>query len=155
MRHDDTPVLTARYLIHPMLLPFPIALWMFSLVSDGLYLFDVGGPVWKDIALYSMVAGLGGAMAAVVPAVFDYRAIPSTERGAAVRGHMLLNGVIVLLYGANAVVRLDTGPEAMAPVVTSVAGVVLLAVSVRWSGRVYASWPAGESEGITRWPRAA
>jgi uncharacterized membrane protein len=33
--------------IHPMIIPFPIALWVFSLVADLIYLWK-GNPVWKE-----------------------------------------------------------------------------------------------------------
>ena len=45
----------AGHPIHAMLVPFPIALWIFSLASDFIYLFGFGGPVWKDIAFYTIV----------------------------------------------------------------------------------------------------
>ena len=33
--------------IHPMLIPFPIALFTFSFVADLIYLWR-GNPVWRD-----------------------------------------------------------------------------------------------------------
>jgi len=53
--------------IHPMIIPFPIGLWVFSLVADVIYLWR-GNPVWKEyIAFYTLLAGLIGAAAAAVP----------------------------------------------------------------------------------------
>jgi uncharacterized membrane protein len=44
--------------IHPMLIPFPIGLWVFSLVADAIYLWR-GNDVWKDyIAFYTLLAGI-------------------------------------------------------------------------------------------------
>ena len=63
-----------RSSIHPMLIPFPIALWIFSLASDCIYLFD-RRPVWKDVALYTMIGGIIGALAAAIPGYIDYRSL--------------------------------------------------------------------------------
>lgn len=145
--------LMARHPIHPMLMPFPIALWVFSLASDCMYAFQFGGPVWKEIALYTMVAGVGGGVAAAVPAYFDYRAITRPDSAHVARRHMLLNGLIVLLYSLNVAVRLETGPDALVPVAASVAGVCLLVVSIWWSSAfTYAEAP---SAGAQPWKRAA
>ena len=43
--------------LHPMIIPFPIALWVFSFVADLVYLWR-GNPIWKDwIAFYTLLAG--------------------------------------------------------------------------------------------------
>ena len=67
-----------------MLIPFPIALWIFSLASDCIYLFDFGGPVWKDVALYTMIGGIIGALAAAIPGYIDFRSL--TDPGHDARG---------------------------------------------------------------------
>ena len=46
----ETRATVAEHPVHPMLIPFPIALWIFSLASDLIYLFGFGGAAWKDIA---------------------------------------------------------------------------------------------------------
>lgn len=41
--------------VHPMIIPFPIGLWVFSLIADVIYLWR-GNPVWRDyIAFYTLV----------------------------------------------------------------------------------------------------
>lgn len=123
----------AGHPIHPMLVPFPIALWIFSLASDFIYLFGFGGPVWKDIALYTIVAGIGGGLAAAVPGYLDYRAITEPLTAKIAERHMIINVSLVLLFSINVLLRLSTGPHAIAPVVLSVVGVAGLAVS-GWLG---------------------
>lgn len=123
----------AGHPIHPMLVPFPIALWIFSLASDFIYLFGFGGPVWKDIALYTIVAGVGGGLAAAVPGYLDYRAITEPLTAKIAERHMIINVSLVLLFSINVLLRLSTGPHAIAPVVLSVVGVVGLAIS-GWLG---------------------
>jgi uncharacterized membrane protein len=124
--------------IHQMLGPLPIALWLFSLASDGLYHFGFGGPAWKDIALYTMVAGVGGALVSGIPAYFDEPVLKDRSLAALFRRQLQLNGLIVLMYSLNAVLRLDGDPEDMAPVAASVAGLSFLAVSLWWDNRLTA-----------------
>jgi uncharacterized membrane protein len=123
----------AGHPIHPMLVPFPIALWIFSLASDFIYLFGFGGPVWKDIALYTIVAGVGGGLAAAVPGYLDYRAITEPLTAKIAERHMIINVSLVLLFSINVLLRLSTGPHAIVPVVLSVVGVAGLAIS-GWLG---------------------
>jgi len=40
----------AKHPIHPMLVVFPIGLWIFSLVCDLVYLFGPATPLWRDMA---------------------------------------------------------------------------------------------------------
>lgn len=123
----------AGHPIHPMLVPFPIALWIFSLASDFIYLFGFGGPVWRDIALYTIVAGVGGGLAAAVPGYLDYRGITEPLTAKIAQRHMIINLSLVVLFSINVLLRLSTGPHAIAPVVLSVVGVAGLAVS-GWLG---------------------
>lgn len=123
----------ARHPIHPMLIPFPIALWIFSLVSDLIYVFGFGGAIWKDMALYTMIGGIVGALAAAVPGYIDYGTVtdPSTVRIA--KWHMIINLSLVLLFSADAWLRFFTSPQAITPVVLSFLGVSALGVS-GWLG---------------------
>ena len=56
--------------IHPMIIPFPIALWVFSLIADLIYLWG-GNPLWRDyIAFYTLLGGIiGGAAGAILGGV--------------------------------------------------------------------------------------
>lgn len=119
--------------IHPMLIPFPIALWIFSLTADVIFWLGWGGTVWTDVAFYSMVGGVIGALAAAIPGYLDYRTIedPAVERTA--RWHMLLNLSIVMIYAVNIWLRLAMAPGARGPMLLSVIGVGLLGVS-GWLG---------------------
>jgi len=89
--------------------------------------------VWKDIALYTIVAGVGGGLAAAVPGYLDYRAITEPLTVKIAERHMIINVSLVLLFSINVLLRLSTGPHAIAPVVLSVVGVAGLAIS-GWLG---------------------
>jgi uncharacterized membrane protein len=111
---------------------FPIALWVFSLISDLVY--ALGGPaVWSDLAFYTMAGGLVGALLAAVPGLLDYRTLrePGTRRlGGA---HMAINLVVVALYALNLWLRTGLPDLSLLPLGLSVLGVVLLLVS-GWLG---------------------
>jgi len=129
----ETRATVAEHPIHPMLIPFPIALWIFSLASDLIYLFDFGGPVWKDVALYAMVGGIIGGLAAAVPGYIDYRSLTDPVLVRLARMHMVINVGLVLLFTLNVGLRIMNGPEALVPVFLSGVGVAALAVS-GWLG---------------------
>ena len=119
--------------IHPMLIPFPIALWIFSLASDLIYLFGFGGPVWKDIALYTMVGGIVGGVAAAIPGYVDYRSLSDPVIVRVAQMHMIINVALIILFTIDAGLRILNGNEALLPVFLSVLGVAGLGVS-GWLG---------------------
>ena len=127
-----TPASIAKHPIHPMLVPFPIGLWIFSLICDLVYAFDWGGPLWKDIAFISMAGGIIGALLAAVPGYLDYRSltVPNVQRIA--RWHLGINLSIVILFAINFWLRMNQMGEVL-PVILSVVGIAMLGVS-GWLG---------------------
>lgn len=129
----ETRASVAEHPIHPMLIPFPIALWIFSLASDLIYLFGFGGAVWKDIALYTMAGGIIGGLAAAIPGYIDYRSLSDPVIVRVAQMHMVINVGLIVLFTINVGLRFLNGPEALLPVLLSVLGVAALAVS-GWLG---------------------
>jgi uncharacterized membrane protein len=126
------PLRVAGHPLHPILVAFPIGLWVFSLVCDIVHALG-GSPVWKDVAFYTMAGGLVGALLAALPGFLDYRTLraPDTRRlGAA---HMAINLVVVALFAVNLWLRVRFPELAGLPLGLSVLGVVLLGVS-GWLG---------------------
>jgi uncharacterized membrane protein len=103
-----TPASIARHPIHPMLIPFPIGLWVFSLVCDLIYVFGTQNAVWKTVALYSMIGGLIGALVAAVPGLIDLLSLPEGPRSTAIV-HMSINLVVVALFAINIWMRVRGG----------------------------------------------
>lgn len=126
-----TPANIAKHPIHPMLVPLPIGLWVFSLVCDLAHLGGVAGEAWPVVAFYTMVGGVVGATIAAVPGFIDMLSLTGARRKTALI-HMSLNIVIVLVYLVNIGMRLGE-TTTLAPVWLSIAAVALLGVS-GWLG---------------------
>ena len=123
----------AKHPIHPMLVPFPIALWIFSLVCDVVYALGWGGPIWSDMAFYTMAGGILGGLAAAVPGLIDYLSLSEPVPKKIARTHMIVNLVIVGIFCVDLWLRMTAPPGAGLPVALSVLGVMLLGVS-GWLG---------------------
>ena len=122
-----------KHPIHPMLVPFPIALWIFSLISDAVYGLGWGGTLWNEIAFYTMAGGIVGALAAAVPGLTDYLSMSDQETSKIAKTHMIVNLMVVGIFIADLWLRTMFAPGAGLPVVLSVMGVVLLGFS-GWLG---------------------
>jgi uncharacterized membrane protein len=122
--------------IHPMLIVFPIALWIFSLVCDIAYHAGSYNAFWKDMAFYTMLGGIVGALAAAVPGIIDYLAISDRQVKQVAMIHMILNLIVVVLFIFNLGMRFSAPPdpdEQLFGTILSVVGILLLAVS-GWLG---------------------
>ena len=134
--------------LHPMLITIPIGLWIFSLASDIIHLGRLAAGPWAEIAFYSMAAGIVGALLAALPGLVDLFSIsdPRMKRIGII--HMVMNLVIVALYGANWAWRFSRQTELTGPFILSVVSIVLLLIS-GWLG---ASWFIGTG---WAWPSPA
>jgi uncharacterized membrane protein len=128
----ETPARVFDHPIHPMLIPFPIGLWVFSLAADLTY--RVGAdPLWLSIAYWTMVGGTIGAVIAAVPGLIDFMSLEDRTAIRIATVHMTLNIVILLLFVANLGLRTRGWPPTGVPFVLSVIAVALLLVS-GWLG---------------------
>lgn len=128
----QTPASIARHPIHPMLVPIPIGLWIFSFVCD---LFHVGGSAnaaWTTVAFYTMAGGIIGALLAALPGLIDLLSLPEGPRSTAIK-HMALNLTIVALYVINFAMRWREPANPGGLVWLSLISLVLLVIS-GWLG---------------------
>ena len=128
-----SPASFQKHPIHPMLIPFPIALWIFSLVCDLVYAMGLGGVVWNDMAFYTMAGGLVGALAAAIPGYLDYRSLSRPNVKKMGQWHMLINLSIAALFTINLWLRMRSEPGAVLLISISVIAVIMLGVS-GWLG---------------------
>jgi uncharacterized membrane protein len=128
----NTPASIGKHPIHPMLVVFPIGLWIFSFISDLIFLLGKN-LLWNDIAFYAMLGGLIGALLAAVPGLIDMFSISNPQVGKIAWNHMLLNLVAFGVFGLNLYLRTVLEGGAVIPILLSVFGVLLLALS-GWLG---------------------
>jgi uncharacterized membrane protein len=121
-----------------MIIPFPIALWVFSLVADVIFLWR-GNPVWKDwIAFYVLLAGIIGAVVAAVPGLIDWLSLTNKAVVKIANWHARLNVIALLIFAASFYLRTSSGSSLVSgnytiPFALSVLGVVLITIS-GWLG---------------------
>jgi uncharacterized membrane protein len=133
-----SPASIGGHPIHPMIIPFPIALWVFSLVADVIYLWR-GNPVWKDwIAFYALLAGIIGAAVAAVPGLIDWLSLTDKAVVKIANWHARLNVIALLIFAASLYLRTTNGASFIGgsytiPFALSVLGVVLVTIS-GWLG---------------------
>jgi uncharacterized membrane protein len=129
-----SPASIGGHPVHPMIIPFPIALWVFSLIADLIYLWR-GNPVWRDyIAFYTLLGGIIGAVVAAVPGFVDWLSLRDPNVVKIANWHARLNVIALLIFAASFYLRttngsaLVNGSYAIA-IGLSVVGVILISIS--------------------------
>jgi uncharacterized membrane protein len=124
--------------IHPMIIPFPIALWVFSLVADMIYLWR-GNPIWRDwIAFYTLLGGIVMAAVAAIPGLIDWLSLKDKAVVKIANWHARLNVIALLVFAGSFYLRSTNGASLVSgsytlPLLLSVLGVVLITIS-GWLG---------------------
>jgi uncharacterized membrane protein len=127
-----TPASIARHPIHPMIVPIPIGLWIFSFVCDLFHVFGAQSEAWETVAFYTMAGGIIGALCAAIPGLIDLLSLPEGPRSTAIK-HMALNLTIVVLYIINFVARWGEPQNPGGLVWLSLISLILLVIS-GWLG---------------------
>jgi len=133
-----SPASLGGHPVHPMLIPFPIALWVFSLIADVIYLWR-GNPVWRDwIAFYTLLGGIIGGALAAVPGFIDWLSLKDREVVKIANWHARLNVIALLIFVASFYLRTTSGAGLVSgsytiPFALSVVGVILITIS-GWLG---------------------
>lgn len=127
----SSPASIRKHPLHPMLVAFPVGLWMFSFIADLLRRFTANEH-WEAVALYTMGGGIIGALLAAVPGLVDLLSLrnPRVKRLGII--HMVLNLAAVAVFTFDFFLRLN-GNSGDFPLVLSVVGVLLIVVS-GWLG---------------------
>ena len=121
--------------VHPMLVAFPIGLFITGFVFDLIGISAANAGLWAA-GWYCLIAGLVGGAAAAIPGVIDLLTAVPPASSARKRGwtHGLLNVAILALFIAVAAYRGDaaTQPNSLA-LLLEACGVVALGIS-GWLG---------------------
>lgn len=121
--------------IHPMLVAFPVGLWVTSFIFD-LIGKTSGEQRYFTAGYYMIVAGCVGAVVAAIPGLIDLLFVIPPRSSAKTRGylHGALNTIALILFIYEAVHRGGAGnPVDGLSIAVSFAGVVLIAIS-GWLG---------------------
>jgi uncharacterized membrane protein len=133
-----SPASIGRHPVHPMLIPFPIALWCFSFIADLLYLWR-GNPVWRDwIAFYTLLGGIIGAAVAAVPGFIDWLSLKDRAVVRIANWHARLNVIALVVFAISFYLRTKSGASWVGgsytlPILLSMLGVILITIS-GWRG---------------------
>lgn len=145
-----TPASIARHPIHPMLVPLPIGLWVFSFICDVVSRFSADPGTWNTVALYTMAAGIVGALAAAVFGLIDLLSLRDPPIRKTAVTHMIINLTVVALFAVNTWMRLPN-KTAPGPLWLSLIAIALLVVSGWLGGKmVYTEGVAVDTESLLR-----
>lgn len=120
--------------IHPMLIPFPIGLLVFSLIADLIYLWR-GNPVWENyVAFYTLLGGIIGAAAAALPGLIDWATLTDPAAVKVANWHARVNIIGLVIFIASFYLRTTSGSKwilsmPILPFILSLVGVVGLAIA--------------------------
>jgi uncharacterized membrane protein len=123
----------AGHPIHPMLVPLPIGLFVFSFVCDLFFMWGSGNPAWSTVALYTIGGGIVGALLAAVFGLIDLLSLSPSKAKRVGIWHMVINLMVVAIFVVSFLLRIGGPPPDRLPVLLSLIGIVLLAVS-GWLG---------------------
>jgi len=131
------PRSTARILghpIHPMLVPYPIALFTGALVADVAYTLGER-PFWAEAGFWLLVGGLAGAGAAALAGFADFLGDRRVRGLGTAWQHMLGNVTLVVLEAINLLLRVGdpTAPLPTPGILLSAAAFLLLGFT-GWRG---------------------
>ena len=129
-----------RHPIHPMLVHFPIGLFVLSFILDLTSLVCPEVPTLVRGSYYAIALGIITALLAAVPGFVDYTDIRRDHPGKrAATAHMTLNLIVVAIYTINLWIRapaLNEPKISLTPLVLSIIGVGILSVSGYLGGRL-------------------
>jgi uncharacterized membrane protein len=127
----------AGHPVHPMLIPFPLALWITSFAADVVFYF-IRNPTLPLISKFMLAAGLIGGVAAAVPGIIDWLAIKDQKVKKVADWHARLNIIALIIFAASLLLRMRIGAGWVSyslkiPFLLSLLGVILIFIS-GWLG---------------------
>jgi uncharacterized membrane protein len=127
-----SPASIKKHPVHPMLVAFPIGLWVFALVCDVASAAG-GNNVWQTVAIYCIAAGIVGALIAAVPGLIDYFSIDEAAMKRIANMHLTVNLGAVIIFSINLWLRFRLPAQSYLPLAMSIVGVLAIGVG-GWLG---------------------
>ncbi|HEV8366535.1 MAG TPA: DUF2231 domain-containing protein [Pyrinomonadaceae bacterium] len=123
--------------IHPMLVAFPIGLWITSFAVDILF-YLVRQSTLLIISKFLIAAGCIGAVAAAIPGIIDWWTLKDPNVVRVANWHARLNIAALVVFAISLYLRMQShghlvGHRLMIPFVVSLVGVILIGIS-GWLG---------------------
>jgi uncharacterized membrane protein len=136
--------------VHPMLIPFPLALWTTSFVVDILFYF-LRHPTLLVIAKFMLAAGCLGAIAAAIPGIIDWLAIKNGDVKRVANWHARLNIAALVVFAISLFLRLGryselVGRKLTIPFLLSLAGMILISISGWLGGELVFRYGMGQTQ---------
>src|SRR3954454_13716681 len=151
-RNPESTAQVAGHPIHPMLIPFPVAFLVATLVSDLIFL-RTGNPGWATGSLYLLGAALVMAALAALAGLIDFLGDERIRDLSAAWHHMIGNVVAVLLSLWNWYRRYEGGDAAVIPTGLLISLiVVLILLYTGWRGWEMVYKHAGAVSDQGTWP---
>jgi uncharacterized membrane protein len=123
--------------VHPMLIVFPLGLFIAAVVFDALY-FWRGSPTFAAVAFWNIAGGILGGLVAAVFGLIDWLAIPAGTRAKRIGLlHGAANVLVVLAFGLVWLNRREV------PDLAPATGILVLEIGALLLGSV-AGWLGGE-----------
>ena len=135
---DNYPRSTARiggHPIHPMLVPFPIACFVGTLLTDIAY-WRTADMQWANFSMWMLTVGLLVSVLVVIAGLIDFLASRGLRRRRATWIHGLGDGLALLLAIINAFVHTRDAYTSVVPeglILSALVVIILLAVG--WNDR--------------------
>lgn len=140
----------AGHPIHPMLIPFPLALWVTSFAVDILFYF-LRHPTLLIVAKFMIAAGCLGAIAAAIAGIIDWLSIKNGDVKKVANWHARLNIVALVVFAISLFLRTGSYSELVGrrltiPFLLSLVGVILITISGWLGGELVFRYGVGQTE---------
>jgi len=140
--------------VHPMLIPFPLALWTTSFIVDVLFYF-LRHPTLLVISKFLLAAGCIGAIAAAIPGIIDWLAIKDAQVKKTANWHARLNIIALVVFAISFFLRLGSysdfvGRKLTIPFLLSLVGMILISISGWLGGELVFRYGVGQTDSIER-----
>lgn len=134
MNNPQSTARIAGHPIHPMLVPFPIAFLVGTLLGDIMY-WRSGDAFWASASIYLLGAAIAMAALAALAGLIDFLGDARIRALSRAWQHMIGNVIAVLLSVFNLWIRLGDREGAIVPVGLLIStAVVLLLLFTGWRG---------------------